>query len=94
VVFSATTCAQKAGMGIGAAFAGFLIDYFGYVPNAEQTPRALHGILLLVSLIPAVGLLLLAGFFTRYGLNEQVCKTMREDLAQRRATEQSAASAT
>ena len=84
VVFSATTCAQKAGMGIGAAFAGFLISYFGYVPNAEQTPRALHGILLLVSLIPAVGLLLLAGFFTLYGLNERVCKTMREDLAQRR----------
>ena len=28
VVFSATTCAQKAGMGIGAAFAGFLIDVF------------------------------------------------------------------
>jgi len=93
VVFSATTCAQKAGMGIGAAFAGFLISYFGYVPNAEQTPRALHGILLLVSLIPAVGLLLLAGFFTFYGLNERVCKTMREDLAQRRETERAAASA-
>lgn len=87
VVFSATTCAQKAGMGIGAAFAGFLIDYFGYVPNAEQTPRSIHGILLLMSLIPAVGLLLLAGFFTLYGLNEKVCKTMREDLAQRRSTE-------
>jgi len=87
VVFSATTCAQKAGMGIGAAFAGFLIDYFGYVPNAEQTPRSIHGILLLMSLIPAVGLLLLAGFFTLYGLNEKVCKTMREDLAQRREQE-------
>ena len=37
VVFSATTCAQKAGMGIGAAFAGFLISHFGYVANAEQT---------------------------------------------------------
>ena len=93
VVFSATTCAQKAGMGIGAAFAGFLISYFGYLPNAEQTPRALHGILLLVSLIPAVGLLLLAGLFTLYGLNERVCKTMREDLAQRRETERAAASA-
>jgi GPH family glycoside/pentoside/hexuronide:cation symporter len=91
VVFSATTCAQKAGMGIGAAFAGFLIDYFGYVPNAEQTPRSIHGILLLMSLIPAMGLLLLAGFFTLYGLNEQVCKTMREDLAQRREQEKSSA---
>lgn len=84
VVFSATTCAQKAGMGIGAAFAGFLISAFGYVPNAEQSAEAVRGILLLVSLIPAGGLLLLAALFTIYGLNEQTCKTMREELAARR----------
>ena len=86
VAFSATTCAQKAGMGIGAAVAGYLISHFGYDPQAVvQTPEAIHGILLLVSLIPAVGLLLLSAFFSIYGLNEQICKTMREDLAQRRA---------
>ncbi|MES2657904.1 MAG: MFS transporter [Verrucomicrobiota bacterium] len=86
VAFSATTCAQKAGMGIGAAFAGFLITYFGYDPKAaEQTPESIHGILLLVSLIPAIGLLLLSGFFTLYGLSEPMCRTMREDLAERRA---------
>jgi Na+/melibiose symporter-like transporter len=72
-------------MGIGAAFAGFLISYFGYDPKAaEQTPDAIHGILLLNSLIPAVGLLLLAALFTQYGLNEHLCKTMRDDLATRR----------
>jgi len=86
VVFSATTCAQKAGMGIGAAFAGFLISHFGYVPNAEQTPEALRGILLLNSLIPAVGLILLAASFIIYGLNEPVCKKMREELASRRGS--------
>ena len=86
VAFSATTCAQKAGMGLGAAFAGFLVSYFGYDPKAaEQTPEAIHGILLLVSLIPAGGLLLLAGFFTLYGLNEATCKTIRDDLNERRS---------
>lgn len=85
VAFSATTCAQKAGMGIGAAIAGYLISSFGYDPKAAtQTPEALHGILLLNSLIPAVGLFLLAGAFTIYGLNEHLCKTMREELAARR----------
>ena len=73
VVFSATTCAQKAGMGVGAAFAGFLISAFGYVPNATQSTDAIHGILLLNSLIPAAGLLVLAAFFTIYGLNEHIC---------------------
>ena len=84
VVFSATTCAQKAGMGIGAAVAGLLISHFGYVPNAEQAPEAIRGILLLMSFIPAVGLILLAGSFTIYGLNETMCKTIREELAVRR----------
>ena len=85
VAFSATTCAQKAGMGIGAAIAGYLISSFGYDPKAaSQTPEAIHGILLLNSLIPAVGLILLSLAFTIYGLNETICKTMREELAARR----------
>lgn len=85
IAFSATTCAQKAGMGIGAAVAGYLISSFGYDPKAvEQTPEAIRGILLLNSLIPAAGLLLLSAFFTMYGLNEHTCKTMREELAARR----------
>ena len=90
VVFSATTCAQKAGMGIGAAFAGFLISHFGYVPNAEQTPEAIRGILLLSSLIPAAGLFLLACSFTIYGLDEHTCKTMRDELTERREKTQGA----
>ncbi len=84
VVFSATTCAQKAGMGLGAAFAGWLLTHFGYVANAVQSTESIRGILLLNSLIPAAGLLCLACLFGFYGLNEAICKTMREDLAQRR----------
>jgi GPH family glycoside/pentoside/hexuronide:cation symporter len=84
IIFSATTSSQKAGMGIGAAFAGWLLSYFGYVANAEQTTASLHGILLLSSLIPAAGLLMLSIFFLRYGLDEATCKVMRMDLAARR----------
>jgi GPH family glycoside/pentoside/hexuronide:cation symporter len=92
VAFSATTCAQKAGMGIGAAIAGYLISYFGYDPKAAaQSSEAIHGILLLNSLVPAVGLLVLSCFFTIYGLSEPICKTMREELAQRRGQERSSA---
>lgn len=92
VAFSATTCAQKAGMGIGAAIAGFLIQHVGYDPKAAaQTPEAIRGILLLYSLIPAAGLLLLAALFSIYGLNEHVCETMRRELAQRRERQASAA---
>jgi len=92
IAFSATTFAQKNGMGVGAAIAGFLLSYFHYDPKAiVQTPEAIHGILLLSSLIPAVGLLLLSGAFTIYGLNEHICKTMREELAERRSKQETTA---
>ena len=84
IIFSATTSSQKAGMGIGAAFAGWLLTHFGYVANAEQSAESIRGILLLNSLIPAAGLLFLAALFSLYGLNEALCKIMREDLSKRR----------
>jgi GPH family glycoside/pentoside/hexuronide:cation symporter len=84
IVFSATTCSQKVGMGIGGSIAGLMLTQFGYVAGATQSVSANHGILLLVSLIPAVGFLLVAGMFSFYGLTEPLCKTIREDLAERR----------
>jgi GPH family glycoside/pentoside/hexuronide:cation symporter len=84
IVFSATTCSQKIGMGIGGAITGYLLTSFGYVAGAIQTTEANHGILLLVSLIPAAGFAFVAILFSGYGLNEAVCKTVREDLAARR----------
>jgi glycoside/pentoside/hexuronide:cation symporter, GPH family len=84
IVFSATTCSQKVGMGIGGAVSGVLLTNFGYVAGAVQTAHANHGILLLVSLIPAAGFLCIGAVFCLYGLNERVCHTMREELATRR----------
>jgi GPH family glycoside/pentoside/hexuronide:cation symporter len=85
LVFSATTCAQKAGMGIGAAAAGMILDRCGYVPDAEQSATAIRGILLMMSLIPAVGLAALAALFTAYGLDEPLCERIRAELATKRA---------
>jgi len=85
IAFSATTFAQKVGMGLGVAFTGYVISYVGYDAKAlVQMPQTIQGILLLNSLIPAVGWILLAIFFTRYGLDEATCKTMREELNKRR----------
>ena len=70
-------------------YTDYLISSFGYDPKAaSQSPEAIRGILLLISVIPAVGLILLSAAFTIYGLNENICKTMREELAARRASGQ------
>ncbi|NBW88132.1 MAG: hypothetical protein EBR23_15210, partial [Planctomycetia bacterium] len=58
LVFSATVFVQKVGLAIGSAMIGWLLAYHGYVANAAQTPRSLHGITLLFSLLPGAFALL------------------------------------
>jgi len=92
LTFSAATFAQKAGWGIGAAAAGWMLAAFHFVPNVEQTDTALLGIKLLVSVIPgalymACGLLMLL-----YTIDSKTIATMKSDLARRRQEQAAAGS--
>jgi GPH family glycoside/pentoside/hexuronide:cation symporter len=85
LVFSATVFVQKVGLAIGSAMIGWLLAYYGYVAEAEQSARSLHGITLLFSLLPG-GFALLSGlaiFF--YPLEESQVKQMEAELAARKA---------
>jgi GPH family glycoside/pentoside/hexuronide:cation symporter len=84
--FSAATFAQKAGWGIGAAIAGWLLTVFQYVPDAPQSPRALFGIKLLISVIPGVLYMSGAGFMLFYSIDSQTTEAMKRDLEARRGT--------
>ena len=81
LIFSATVFVQKVGLAIGSAMIGWLLAYYGYVAEAEQSARSLHGITLLFSLLPGCFALLsgLAIFF--YPLEESRVKQMEADLA-------------
>ncbi|MGN6643918.1 MAG: MFS transporter, partial [Verrucomicrobiota bacterium] len=83
--FSAATFAQKAGWGIGAAIAGWLLTVFHYVPNAIQTDSALLGIKLLVSVIPGVLYMSCAVFMFFYTIDAATTERMKVDLEARRA---------
>jgi GPH family glycoside/pentoside/hexuronide:cation symporter len=85
LIFSATVLAQKVGLAIGGGMIGWLLSHYGYVANATQTPRALHGINLLFSLLPCA-FALLAGFATIfYTLDEPQVKQIERELAARKA---------
>lgn len=43
IAFGSTFCI-KMGSGIGTAFAAFIMDSFGYIPNQQQTATGLEGI--------------------------------------------------
>ncbi len=82
--FSAATFAQKAGWGIGAAIAGWLLTVFNYVPDAIQTASALLGIKLLVSVIPGVLYMSCAGFMFFYTIDSKTTDRMKRELDARR----------
>ena len=85
--FSAATFAQKAGWGIGAAIAGWLLTAFDYVPDAKQTQMALTGIKLLVSVIPGILYMSCALFMLGYNIDSQTTDQMKRDLETRREKE-------
>lgn len=91
--FSAATFAQKAGWGIGAAVAGWVLTVFQYVPNAVQSATALFGIKLLISVIPGVLYMSCAVFMFFYPIDRKLTDIMKRDLDARRAQVQAAASA-
>jgi GPH family glycoside/pentoside/hexuronide:cation symporter len=91
LLISATVLIQKIGLAIGGALIGWLLDYYGFVPNAVQTPRAIHGVTLLFSLMPGT-LAVLAGVATiLYSLDEPQVKQIERELAARKATAAAAA---
>jgi GPH family glycoside/pentoside/hexuronide:cation symporter len=84
IVFSAATFGQKFGWGIGGAITGWLLAIFNYVPNAVQSPEAILGIKLMLSIIPGVLMILSVGLLFFYTLTEPFMEKVQADLAERR----------
>jgi glycoside/pentoside/hexuronide:cation symporter, GPH family len=83
--FSAAVFAQKAGWGIGAAIAGWILAISNFVANAEQTESAITGIKLLVSVIPGILYMSCAILLYFYAIDHKTCLIMKKDLDARRA---------
>lgn len=86
--FSAAVFAQKAGWGIGAAIAGWILTISNFVPNVTQTDSAITGIKLLVSVIPGILYMSCALFMIFYKIDSKTTDLMKKDLDAKRALEQ------
>jgi GPH family glycoside/pentoside/hexuronide:cation symporter len=84
LVFSAASFAQKFGWAIGGAGAGWLLAYFGYLPNVAQSPRTIHGIVLMMSVIPAIAAIAAVAALWFYEIDEATVQRMSADLTARR----------
>jgi GPH family glycoside/pentoside/hexuronide:cation symporter len=84
LVFSAATFAQKFGLAIGSAMAGWLLAYFGFKANIEQTVATQNGIRLMMSIIPAIGGILSTLAVLFYELDEPLMKKIEQELKERK----------
>ena len=85
--FSAAVFAQKAGWGIGAAIAGWILAASGFMPNIIQNDTAITGIKLLVSVIPGILYMSCALFMIFYKIDAKTTTLMKQELDARRAKE-------
>jgi GPH family glycoside/pentoside/hexuronide:cation symporter len=85
--FSAAVFAQKAGWGIGAAIAGWILAVSGFIPNVLQNDMAITGIKLLVSVIPGILYMSCALFMIFYKIDAKTTTLMKKDLDARRESE-------
>jgi GPH family glycoside/pentoside/hexuronide:cation symporter len=71
------------GVAIGGWLVGIILATYGYQGQAEtQTPEAIHGIVLSLTLFPAIGHLLLIPIVSFYRLNQTRCDEIRAQLDQ------------
>ena len=84
LLMAASLFTLKLGLTLGGALVGWILAFYGFVPNVAQTPEATNGIIMLMSIYPAVfgfiGVILM--FF--YPLNNKMMAEIEGDLTARR----------
>jgi glycoside/pentoside/hexuronide:cation symporter, GPH family len=86
IIFSAMIFGLKVGLSVGGAMSAWLLGVFGYVADAAvQTPAAVNGIKLMVSVIP--GLIFIAGasLLFWYSIDKKIEVQIEEELKVRRS---------
>jgi len=82
--YSAVGVAFKTGFAIGGAAVMWILTYFGYVANVEQSEGSVFGMRLLLSIIPAFGAFLAIIPLLFYNLSETKIKKIETDLLSRK----------
>lgn len=75
---------------LGVAVSGWALRAYGYVPNVEQTMRALFGIRLFFAIVPAALILVSLPFLIWYPITRQKHAALVKELAESRAAQAAA----
>ncbi len=85
IVFSAILCGLKIGLAVGGALVAAILGHNGYDPDlAVQSPGAVHGIKLAVSVYSSIPFMLSCGLLFFYKINKAAEVQIEQDLTARR----------
>ena len=86
IIFSAMMVGLKLGLSIGGALVTKILDFYGYdaTINTIQSPDAILGTKLLVSIYPAIPFFIAVGLLFFYEINKSMENQIEIDLKQRR----------
>jgi Na+/melibiose symporter-like transporter len=85
VIYATILFALKAGLSLGGAMAGWLLSGYGYHANVAQTPRALEGIRMTMSVYPGILLGVTVICLLCYRINKTLNLQIQDELAVRRS---------
>ena len=86
IIFSAMLCGLKLGLSIGGALVAGILAHYAYVAGAEtQSPQAVDGIRLAVSVYASLPFLACVALLFFYEINKPMESRIERELAQRRA---------
>jgi glycoside/pentoside/hexuronide:cation symporter, GPH family len=84
LAFASIIFGLKLGFGVGGWLIGTLLNLYGYTPPAAMPPSAVRGIVLMISVFPAIVLLAAALVVFAYRLDDSLVKQIEQTLSTRR----------
>lgn len=87
LVMAASLFALKLGLTLGGAIVGWILAFYNFVPNQEQTSNAVNGIVMLMSIYPSVFGIIGGLLMIFYPLNNKMMLQIEKDLTLRRQAE-------
>jgi GPH family glycoside/pentoside/hexuronide:cation symporter len=84
IYFGMSNFLNKFSGALGAAVPAWALAWFGYVPNAIQTERALMGIRFFYAVVPAVVILVIIPLLIWYPITSKSHAALRKELADRK----------
>jgi len=87
LLMAASLFALKLGLSLGGAIVGWILAYHGFIANAPQTKYSIDGIVLLMSIYPAIFGVIGGLIMIFYPLTNKMMVKIEKDLTERRKEE-------